>query len=170
MAFKTKDLSVLAYANGPIDTPLAFTDDGIPVVLVRKSIRQQEHHTLVRISVDLTAPASSPLIVEYTTATVPAGVGVVPATPGSDFVAKASRLHFLPGETHHVISIMFVDDQVSEPDELFAVKLAGAFHANRRSIPPRVSRAISCAARWNGRPRRSDRRRARRCRPSARPI
>jgi hypothetical protein len=123
------------YANGPIDTPLAFNDDGIPVVLVKTSIRQQEHHTAVKISVDLTGPASSPLIVEYTTATVPAGVGIVPATPGSDFVAKTSRLHFLPGETHHVIWITLVDDQVSEPDELFAVKLAGAFHANRRSIP-----------------------------------
>jgi hypothetical protein len=123
------------YGNGPIDTPLTFTDDGIPVVLVRKSIRQQEHHTVVRISVDLTGPSTSPLIVEYTTTMVPASVGVVPASAGSDYVAKASRLHFLPGETHHVISITLVDDQVSEPSELFAVKLAGAFHANTRSIP-----------------------------------
>jgi hypothetical protein len=65
---------------------------------------------------------------------VPAGVGIVPATDGSDYAAKASRLRFLVGETHHVISIVLVDDQVSEPAESFAVKLAGRFHANTRSI------------------------------------
>jgi hypothetical protein len=130
---------VAIYGKGPIDTGLAFADDGIPVVLVKKNILQTEHHTAVRIRVDLTGPAPSPLTVEYSTGSVPPPLGDGSATAGSDYVAKMSRLHFLPGETHHVITITLLDDTVSEPYEVFAVRYAGAFHANTRATVIRIA-------------------------------
>jgi hypothetical protein len=127
------------YGKGPLDTALAFVDDHIPVALMKKSILQTEHHTQVKIRVDLTAPAASPLTVEYGTGSVVPPLGEGSATAGSDYVAKTSRLHFLPGETHHVVTITLIDDNVSEPYELFAVNFAGAFHANTRTTVIRIA-------------------------------
>jgi hypothetical protein len=122
------------YGKGPVDTALDVADDGIPVALVRKSYGLSEHHLVVKIRVTLASPATSPLFVSYSTGTVAASGGYGSATPGSDYVAKTSRLRFLPGDTHHSIQITIVDDAVPEPVDRFAVNLSGSFHANTRSV------------------------------------
>lgn len=121
-----------AYAKGAVEAGLDIADDGIPVALMRKTFLQTEHRTELKINVDLTAAAASPLTITYTTGAAPPG-GYPQATAGSDYVAKLSHhLYFQPGETHHEIRISILDDSVSEPTEQFAVNLSGSFHANTR--------------------------------------
>jgi hypothetical protein len=125
---------VSLYKRGPVDAPLDIVDDGIPVVLMGKSFGQNEQHPVVNINIDLTQPAQAPFAVTYSTATA-VDSPYAPATAGSDYVAKVNHhLYFLPGETHHQISISILDDATPEPVEVFAVNLSGYFHAIRRTV------------------------------------
>jgi len=126
---------VSLYGKGAVDTALDVADDGIPIALIRGITRQTEGHLPeVEIRVDLTAPASSPLTITYSTGSAPLGSGYPSATAGSDYVPKVNHhLYFLPGETRHKVRIAILDDKISEPDEQFAVNFSGFFHANTRT-------------------------------------
>ncbi len=79
------------------------------------------------------------------------------ATPGSDYVAAAAPITFLPGETSKTIALDILDDTVDEADERFAVVLYGATNATLgdtlhvrtildNDLPPTVAFAIANSA------------------------
>jgi hypothetical protein len=124
---------IYLYRSGAVDTALDIADDGIPIALIRRVSVRNENRLVININVDLMAPATSPLTITYSTGTAPPSI-YPDATAGSDYVPKLDHhLYFLPGETHHQISIALVDDNVREVIEQVAVNLSGSFHANTRA-------------------------------------
>jgi hypothetical protein len=124
---------IYLYRAGAVDTALDIPDDGIPIALLPKVSIRKENRLVININVDLMAPAASPLTITYSTGTAPPSV-FPDATPGVAYVPKINHhLYFLPGETHHQISISLLDDTTPEPGEAFAVNLSGYFHANVRT-------------------------------------
>jgi hypothetical protein len=72
---------------------------------------------LASFTVSLSAPASSPVTVDYATAS-----GT--ATEGSDYLGDTNTLTFLAGTTTQTIDVTIVDDALAEGDETFSVVLS----------------------------------------------
>ncbi|MCU0259744.1 MAG: matrixin family metalloprotease, partial [Ilumatobacteraceae bacterium] len=73
----------------------------------------------VDITVTLSAPSSTPVSVDWSTADVLAAAG-------SDYVAASGTLQFAAGQTSATITITIVTDATFEGDETFLIRLTGA--------------------------------------------
>jgi len=120
------------YREGPVDAPIAFTDDGVPVVRLDPGRSVSENAGSTHIEVQLTGPATTAFTVSYTTRAAPPDI-YDPALPGADYTARTAKVRFLSGETRHVIASPIVDDTARENLEAFAVVISGPFHANNRT-------------------------------------
>jgi hypothetical protein len=98
-----------------------FTTDGLPIMRVSDMAVAEgdEGATLATFAVDLSAPASQPVTVNYSTAN-----GT--ATAGTDYVAVAGTLTFAPGETRQIITVPINTNTIIESDKTFLVNLAEA--------------------------------------------
>jgi hypothetical protein len=108
-------LAVPTYLVGPVDTPLAFVDDGRPIVEMPVSVDARESEGVAKALVTLRSPSASTVTVGYRTADDT-------ATAAADYVPKVSHLVFRPGETWHVISIRLIDDTVPEVRKTFRIE------------------------------------------------
>ena len=74
-------------------------------------------NTTLNFTVSLSAPAKSPVSVQYTTVN---GTAVAP----SDFTATSGTLNFASGQQTAVIAVTVIGDSVVEPNESFSVSLS----------------------------------------------
>lgn len=82
--------------------------------------------TNASLTVSLSAAASQPVSVNYTTVN-----GT--ALAGSDYQASSGTLSFAPGQTSQTISIPVIGDTTVEPDENFQVQLSNPQNASLNS-------------------------------------
>jgi len=127
-------------ADGPGHTVLVFGDDTpvpaaeiefVNAVLLVGSIPSlsigdvtvSESDGMANFTVSLSAPAPTPITVDFSTA----GDS---ASPGADFEATGGTLTFDVGEMTKIISVPIIDDMVDEPSESFFLNLSNASGAN----------------------------------------
>jgi len=73
--------------------------------------------TPATFTVSLSAPATTPVTVQYATAD-----GT--ALAGSDYTAASGTLTFAPGETQKTVAVLVTRDATAEPNETFTVRLS----------------------------------------------
>ena len=110
-------------------TPCPDTDDtdapdsqagDAPVSIAVQDARAIEGvDEIISFEVTLSAAASEPVTVDWSTAD-----GT--ATAGEDYVASSGTLTFAAGETAHTIEVTVLDDAHDEGEETFALRLSGA--------------------------------------------
>jgi hypothetical protein len=81
-----------------------------------------ESNAFLEFVVSLSAPSTQTVTVSYNNSNST-------AANGSDYVAKASTLTFLPGQTTHVVKIPVLDTAGAEPTEAMVLNLFGAVNA-----------------------------------------
>jgi Ca2+-binding RTX toxin-like protein len=114
-------------ATLPDNTARAFIapSDASAVSLPRISVADataSEAGPTLDFIVSLSAPSTQSVSVSYNNSNVT-------AANGSDYVAQASTLTFLPGETTKIVKIPVLDNLVSEPTELMALNLFNPVNA-----------------------------------------
>lgn len=108
---------VNAQATGTIQ------NDDLSVSIADTAIQEGNSGTQDAVfTVSLSAAASFPVSVNYSTTGNTAGAG-------RDFVATSGTVTFAPGDTSATIHVPVVGDTLNEPDETFFVMLSGAVNA-----------------------------------------
>jgi probable HAF family extracellular repeat protein len=79
-------------------------------------------------TVNLSAPSTVPVTVQYATAD-----GT--ATAGSDYLATNGTLTFAPGQTSKTITVQVIGDRLAEPNETFGVNLTSPTNATLAGGP-----------------------------------
>jgi hypothetical protein len=116
--------------GGPAATPTNYMLNGAPLggspaplpSLSIDDVSQAEGNggaTNLAFNVTLSAPSTSPITVNYSTAD-----GT--ASAGSDYSAVSGTITFAPGQTSRQIVVPVLGDATQEANETFVVKLAGA--------------------------------------------
>ena len=83
-------------------------------------------------TVRLGAASSLDVSVDFATGDLPSvdgGGSLHPATAGEDYESLSGTLEFAPGETEKSLTVMVNDDEVSEEDETFALRLSNPRNA-----------------------------------------
>jgi hypothetical protein len=94
-------------------------DDGPALSVGDTSVAEGQTSATVQFTVSLASPAGALTTVDYATADVS-------ASAGSDYVAASGTLTFSPGMTSTTVAVTVNGDTLDEPDEYFALVLAGA--------------------------------------------
>ena len=107
-----------------------LNDDALPLLSVGDATVDEGNNstpqTAMTFEVRLSHPSSQAVSVYYTTA---GGT----ALPVRDYTTASGTLLFSPGETSKTFAVNIVGDQLSEPDETFAVVLGNATNADQGS-------------------------------------
>ena len=104
---------------------VTITDDDNPPEISFSDITVTEgdsDNTIATVTVNLDAPSSLPITVNYATADNTANAGI-------DYEATNGTLTFAPGETTKTISVTVNGDNLDEIDELFSINLDNAANA-----------------------------------------
>jgi hypothetical protein len=107
--------ATLAAADG-VGTIVNTTVPPLPTLRVSDSSTTEGSQHIFTVS--LSAASASPVTVDYQTAN-----GT--ALAGSDYTANSGKLTFSPGEVSRTVAVTTIQDQVVEPTETFALRLAG---------------------------------------------
>ncbi len=103
-------------------------DDAAPTMSI-SAPAASESALVLNFVVTLSGPSATALTTNYATT---AGT----ATAGTDFIAAAGSLTFLPGETSKVLPITLVNDAIAESTEAFTVTLSG--YAGGYTVPAAI--------------------------------
>ena len=101
------------------DAPDSQAGDAPVSIAVQDARAIEGVDEIISFEVTLTAAASEPVTVDWSTAD-----GT--ATAGEDYVASSGTLTFAAGETAHTIEVTVLDDAHDEGEETFALRLSGA--------------------------------------------
>ena len=107
----------------PTSMVLADDDEMAIRVLSIADAEADESAGEVRFEVTLDGPSRSEVTVGYATADPAMSVDAV-AAAGGDYEISAGTLTFTPGDVTGTIQVAVVDDDLDEPDEVFAVVLS----------------------------------------------
>ncbi len=106
-----------------VSEPLAFRVDALPTLTVQgTSIAETDGSTTIGFTLTLSKAATKLITLNYATAD-----GT--ALAGSDYMACAGSITFLPGETSKTVSVPVLGDAIAEPEETFLLtvfNVAGA--------------------------------------------
>ncbi|BFM05560.1 Calx-beta domain-containing protein [Halioxenophilus aromaticivorans] len=110
---------LVGQAHLPITTPINLSTMGACIdIAIEETVVGEETGTAA-VSVNLSAPSSVEVNVDYT-------MQSVTALADSDFTAGAGTVTFAPGETSQTISVAVIQDALQEDDETFIVELSNA--------------------------------------------
>ncbi len=107
---------------GPSDVTLTILDDDNPVTLKIQSPLVREDAGMVRVPVEVTPAAPTELSVRYQTVDQT-------AEENKDYTPTQGFLQISPGSTMEFIDVEIIDDQITEPPEMFFVRLSEATNA-----------------------------------------
>lgn len=115
-----------------VDAVNAKIDDGVgvgtilagPAPTLRIADAGADEGETMRFEVTLSAAATQPISVDYTTQQRTQGPGA--ATEGSDYTAASDTLQFAIGDDQKFIDVAIIDDGADEANETFLVELSNA--------------------------------------------
>jgi Ca2+-binding RTX toxin-like protein len=117
----------LGYNGTGIATGTITNDDRPSMSATSVTVSEGDSgYVLATVTISLSAPAVSPVTVNFTTANVT-------ATAGTDYVANAGSVTFAPGETSATVGIQVLGELVPEGAETFAFNLSSANTSNATS-------------------------------------
>lgn len=107
-----------AQPGNPVEVSLTLIDDDVAPTLsfTTGSVTVSEGGVTAVLNVELSAESGK-------TINVPVSVSNGTAKSGQDFALGSDKITLVPGETSKKITVQIIDDQVSELDETFTVKL-----------------------------------------------
>jgi hypothetical protein len=100
-------------------TGTLLNDDGSFISFVQQQVSQEENQTQFVFSVTLNEASGGPVTVAFNTAD---GTAIA----GSDYTATSGTLSFAAGITTQVITVLVIDNEISEADETFTLNLSNA--------------------------------------------
>ena len=109
-------------AEAPGTAVVAVRDNDDAPQLTVEAARAAEDEGVMVFLVNLSAPSTLPITVEYATSD-----GT--ATAGEDYTAADGSLTFMPGETERTTSVLVQEDTIYEGDETFVLTLSNPENA-----------------------------------------